>query len=94
MFKIDVQFSRGTRQFAMQLDAGQGVTALVGPSGAGKTSLLRVLAGLEASRGTIELADRQLAGNGHRSPRIVGIWAWCFKSRGCWTISRLKKISA
>lgn len=68
MFKIDVQFSRGTRQFDMRLNAGAGVTALVGPSGAGKTSLLRALAGLEPSHGTIELAGRALSGGSKAVP--------------------------
>ena len=35
----------------------QGVTAIFGPSGAGKTSLLRLIAGFETAIGSIEYAD-------------------------------------
>ncbi len=38
------------------------ITAVVGPNGAGKTSLLRALAGLDASEGGVEVAGRAVAG--------------------------------
>ncbi|MCF4099567.1 molybdenum ABC transporter ATP-binding protein [Maritalea sp. P4.10X] len=64
MFKIDLQFERGARQFDFQFKMAGGVTALVGPSGAGKTSLLRAIAGLEPSGGQIELDGNIFAGRG------------------------------
>lgn len=71
MFKINLQFERGGCAFDFQLALSRGVTALVGPSGAGKTSLLRAIAGLEPSAGQIELegqtfADQQKAGAPHK----------------------------
>lgn len=46
--------------FALDAEAAipaQGVTALVGPSGAGKTSLLRCLAGLARAKGEVSVGD-------------------------------------
>ncbi|MFT0860699.1 ABC transporter ATP-binding protein [Ancylobacter sp. G4_0304] len=40
--------------------AGGGVTALVGPNAAGKTTLLRALAGLNPARGSVRLDDIEL----------------------------------
>ena len=37
---------------------GQGITAVAGPSGAGKTTFLRCLAGLERARGRLAVNDR------------------------------------
>lgn len=42
--------------------AGGGVTALIGPNAAGKTTLLRALAGLVPARGSIRLDDVELTG--------------------------------
>ncbi|MBS7543500.1 ABC transporter ATP-binding protein [Ancylobacter oerskovii] len=56
----------GTRRIIDKLDLGgisaSSVTALVGPNAAGKTTLLRALAGLIPSRGSIRLDGRELAG--------------------------------
>jgi len=41
---------------------GGGVTALIGPNAAGKTTLLRALAGLVPARGSIRLDDAELTG--------------------------------
>ncbi|TDQ67477.1 molybdate transport system ATP-binding protein [Maritalea mobilis] len=67
MLKVDLKFERGARSFQFQLEMGRGVTALVGPSGAGKTSLLRAIAGLEPSKGQIELDGQVFAGRGKAS---------------------------
>jgi molybdate transport system ATP-binding protein len=45
-FEIDVRRTIGELSIALRLSAGAGVTALFGPSGAGKTSVLNMVAGL------------------------------------------------
>jgi molybdate transport system ATP-binding protein len=45
-FDIDVVLARGGREFAVRVAGGAGITALVGPSGQGKTSTLDAVAGL------------------------------------------------
>lgn len=45
-FDIDVRRRLGDRAIALRLTGGPGVTALVGPSGVGKTSILNMVAGL------------------------------------------------
>ncbi|WP_179505289.1 MULTISPECIES: ATP-binding cassette domain-containing protein [unclassified Sphingomonas] len=45
-FDIDIVLARGGREFAVRVAGGPGITALVGPSGQGKTSTLDAVAGL------------------------------------------------
>ncbi|MEP7221192.1 MAG: ATP-binding cassette domain-containing protein [Novosphingobium sp.] len=45
-FDIDVTCRRGARTVALRCSAGEGLTALFGPSGAGKTSVLDMVSGL------------------------------------------------
>lgn len=45
-FEIDVRCQLGSARIALSLRAGAGITALFGPSGAGKTSILNMVAGL------------------------------------------------
>lgn len=45
-FEVDIVLERGTREIAVRFAAGAGITALVGPSGQGKTSTLDAVAGL------------------------------------------------
>lgn len=45
-FEIDVGRKLGDTMIALRLSAGSGLTALFGPSGAGKTSVLNMVAGL------------------------------------------------
>jgi len=45
-FEIHVTRRLGEREIALALSSGAGLTALFGPSGAGKTSLLNMVAGL------------------------------------------------
>ncbi|MEQ8311353.1 MAG: ATP-binding cassette domain-containing protein [Sphingopyxis sp.] len=62
---IDVEKRRGDRTVAARFTAGPGLTALFGPSGAGKTSILAMVAGLlRPDRGHIRIGDRTLFGDG------------------------------
>ncbi len=55
---VEVEKQLGTLALAVQFKAGGGVTALFGPSGAGKTSLVNMIAGLlKPDRGRIVLDD-------------------------------------
>ncbi|MDQ2878633.1 MAG: ATP-binding cassette domain-containing protein [Pseudomonadota bacterium] len=45
-FDVDVGVRRGDRSVACRITAGDGLTVLFGPSGAGKTSVLDMVAGL------------------------------------------------
>ena len=58
---IDVERRLGDRVIAARFTAGSGLTALFGPSGAGKTSILNMVAGLlRPERGHIRIGDRTL----------------------------------
>jgi len=72
MLSVRVTQMRGFAQSEIKLVIGAGITALVGPSGAGKTSLLRIIAGLDAS-GDSEIALNGKALNGAPELRDVGM---------------------
>lgn len=60
-FEVDVEVRRGERQLRAHFVAAAGVTALFGPSGAGKTSILDMIAGLlPPDRGRIAVAGEVL----------------------------------
>ncbi|WP_227340243.1 ATP-binding cassette domain-containing protein [Sphingopyxis sp. P8] len=62
---IDVERRLGERNIAARFTAGPGLTALFGPSGAGKTSILNMVAGLlRPDRGHIRIGERTLFGPG------------------------------
>ena len=64
-FEIHVARRLGETDVALELDAGEGATVLFGPSGAGKTSVLNMVAGLlRPDRGRIVVAGRTLFGPG------------------------------
>lgn len=55
-FKVDISHRFGDTRIAARFEAGAGITALFGPSGAGKTSILNMIAGLIApDKGRIEV---------------------------------------
>jgi len=58
---VDVEKELGTFKLAVRLEAAGGVTALFGPSGAGKTTVVNMIAGLlQPDRGSIVLGDKVL----------------------------------
>jgi len=60
-FDVDVELQRGNTLVAARFVSGAGVTALVGRSGVGKTSVLDMMAGLlRPSRGRIVVGGRVL----------------------------------
>ncbi|HML09164.1 MAG TPA: molybdenum ABC transporter ATP-binding protein [Xanthobacteraceae bacterium] len=61
MLAVDVEKRLGGFQLAARFEAARGVTALFGPSGAGKTSIVNMIAGLLApDGGSITLDDTVL----------------------------------
>ncbi|MGR3433551.1 MAG: molybdenum ABC transporter ATP-binding protein [Shimia sp.] len=71
MIRVRLRHAFATAALDVAFEAGPGVTALYGPSGAGKTSVLRAVAGLlAADRAEVEVAGRDLAG---RPPEARGI---------------------
>jgi molybdate transport system ATP-binding protein len=64
-FDLDVSKRLGDAEVALRLEAGEGVTVLFGPSGAGKTSVLHMVAGLlRPDRGYIRVGGVALFGDG------------------------------
>ncbi len=56
MLAVDVEKQLGALKLAVRFDAARGVTALFGPSGAGKTSVVNMIAGLlTPDRGAIAI---------------------------------------
>lgn len=69
MIDLDFQARAGTFALDVTLQAPAGVTALFGPSGAGKTSVLRAIAGLVTPEaGHIRIGDRSLWEGGRGLP--------------------------
>ena len=95
MLNLDIRGQVGDFSVNAELQAGLGVTALVGPSGAGKTTVLRAIAGLwRPHEGQIEIAENVLfdSAEGIDLPvnkRRLGI---VFKTRFCFHICLLSKI--
>ena len=60
-FDVDVTLRRNDRVLGAAFTAGEGATVLVGPSGAGKTSILMMIAGLlRPDRGHVRVGERSL----------------------------------
>lgn len=63
-FDLDVSKRLGDAEIALRLEAGEGVTVLFGPSGAGKTSVLHMVAGLlRPDQGHIRVGGVELFGD-------------------------------
>ncbi|WP_237151934.1 molybdenum ABC transporter ATP-binding protein [Oryzibacter oryziterrae] len=61
MLEVDVASRLGSFELNVAFSGGEGVTALFGPSGSGKSSVIKLIAGLAApDRGHIALDDRLL----------------------------------
>lgn len=64
-FDLDVAKRLGDAEIALRMEAGSGLTVLFGPSGAGKTSVLNMIAGLlRPDRGHIRVGGTTLFGDG------------------------------
>jgi molybdate transport system ATP-binding protein len=64
-FDLDVEKAFGDTHVALRMEAGEGLTVLFGPSGAGKTSVLNMVAGLlRPDRGHVRVGGVTLFGDG------------------------------
>src|SRR3546814_16034386 len=77
---IDVTRRLGDRVIAAHFTAGPGLTALFGPSGAGKTSILNMVAGLlRPDRGHIRIGERPLFAGPTDLPPAARTIGYCFQ---------------
>ena len=86
MLSVDVEKRLGDFSIAARFETAAGVTALFGPSGAGKTTLVNMIAGLVApDRGRITLADDVLFDSERRInvPPTAAASATCSRKAGC-----------
>jgi len=69
MLEVDINGLRGNAEAKLSFSVGSGIAAIVGPSGAGKTSLLRVIAGLDKPNA----GRRRAAATGRETPNRHGV---------------------
>jgi len=61
MLDADIRLTQGAFTLDAQFRAPSGITALFGPSGGGKSSILAALTGLKPSRGLVRLGGRDIS---------------------------------
>ena len=86
---VDVEKKLGTFKLAVRFEAAGGATALFGPSGAGKTTVVNMIAGLlTPDRGSIALNGTKLfdAAAGINVPPHRRQSATCFRRADCFRI--------
>ena len=96
MLRVDVTKQLGEFSLEASFESQGRVTGLFGASGAGKTSLINMIAGLlRPDRGIIALDGETLDDTPQASMcrRTVAASATCFRTRGCFRISTCGKIS-
>ena len=97
MLRVDIAKQLGEFSLEAAFESQGRVTGLFGASGAGKTSLINMIAGLlRPDRGMIALDGETLddtAAGVHVPPQQAGGSAMCSRTRGCFRISTCGKIS-
>lgn len=67
---VDVMWRQNGRPAAAKFQGGHGITALIGPSGAGKTTLARLIAGLDTPRGGIVSLNNKVLFHGAKNRKL------------------------
>ncbi len=96
MLRVDVSKQLGEFALSAAFVSEGRVTGLFGASGAGKTSLINMIAGLlRPDRGVIAIDDETLDDTAARitSRRIAAASAMCSRMRGCFRISMCGRTS-
>src|ERR1700709_2722636 len=93
MLRVEVFKQLGEFSIEASFSSEGRVTGLFGASGAGKTSLINMIAGLlKPDRGTIAI-DRETLDHPLAPRDRPAASATCFRTRGCFRISMCGKIS-
>ena len=96
-WSVDVEKRLGDFSLGVMFAGESGVTALFGPSGAGKTSIVNMIAGLlKPDRGRIVAVDGDMLFDARRRStcrRTAAASAMCFRTAGCFRTCRWRAIS-